>query len=81
MAILRSLQEISMARFVPYPTLVVSVTMTALHMESATRRSTSTYSSRPARETEVIIVNVAGYSQFFQTFFSRIFIFLAFQRS
>ena len=60
MAVLRSLQEISMARFVPYPTLVVSVTMSALHMESTTRRSTSSAYSRPARETEVIIVNVAG---------------------
>ena len=61
MAVLRSLQEISMARFVSYPTLVVSVTMSALHMENTSRRSTSSaYSSRPARETEVIIFNVAG---------------------
>nr|CAB3258799.1 protein RIC1 homolog [Phallusia mammillata] len=60
-ASVRFLQEVSMARYVPYPTLVASVTLTALHMESAVRRSSSSTSfCRPQRETEVLIINVAG---------------------
>ncbi|XP_078485416.1 guanine nucleotide exchange factor subunit RIC1 isoform X1 [Ciona intestinalis] len=61
-ATLRYLQEVSMARYVHYPTMVASVTLTALHMESPMRRSSSSssFSSRGNRETEVLIVNVAG---------------------
>jgi len=59
---MRFLQEVPLARYVPYPTLVASVTFAALHMESAIRRSSSStsFTSRPQKETEVLIVNVAG---------------------
>uniref|UniRef100_H2Y572 Protein RIC1 homolog n=1 Tax=Ciona savignyi TaxID=51511 RepID=H2Y572_CIOSA len=61
MVSLRHLQEVSMARYVHYPTMVASVTLTALHMETAMRRSsTSLMTSRGGRETEGLIVNVAG---------------------
>ena len=63
MATIQPLQDIMIACYVPYPTLVVSVTMASLHMESSSSRRASTAQPPPAtppRETKVIIVNVAG---------------------
>ncbi|XP_076812515.1 guanine nucleotide exchange factor subunit RIC1-like isoform X1 [Clavelina lepadiformis] len=67
-ATLTFLQDMSLNRYVRYPTLVASVTMSSLHIESATRRSSSSASAgtRPQKETEVIMVNVAGRLLLFQ---------------
>lgn len=45
-----------MQRYVPYPSLVVSVMMTSLHMESSNRK----HAAFNQQETEVLIINVAG---------------------
>lgn len=44
-----------MARFVSFPSLVISVTMASLHMDSGGRKHSSL-----EQETEVLIINVAG---------------------
>ena len=43
-----------MARYVAYPSLVVSITMTTLHMDWSGRRQ------RDSKESETLIINVAG---------------------
>nr|XP_039247994.1 guanine nucleotide exchange factor subunit RIC1-like [Styela clava] len=58
-ASLTLLKEISMQRYVPYPSLVVSVMMASLHMESSGRKQQQ-HSVNSQQETEVLIINVAG---------------------
>ena len=47
-------QDILLARYVAYPSLVVSITMTTLHMDWSGRRQ------RDNKESETLIINVAG---------------------
>ena len=47
-------QDILLARYVAYPSLVVSITMTTLHMDWSGRRQ------RDSKESETLIINVAG---------------------
>lgn len=51
---LTSLQDIYLARYVAYPSLVVSITMTTLHMDWSGRRQET------HKESETLIINVAG---------------------
>ena len=51
---LTPLQDIYLARYVAYPSLVVSITMTTLHMDWSGRRQAS------HKESETLIINVAG---------------------
>ena len=48
------LQDILLARYVAYPVLVVSITMTTLHMDWSGRRQ------HDSKESETLIINVAG---------------------
>ena len=47
-------KDILLARYVAYPSLVVSITMTTLHMDWSGRRQ------RDSKESETLIINVAG---------------------